>query len=96
MNKKFVSFEDAREKLKAYVICSFITCTASMFLQQFSPAGSDILMLATLIMMALSIRLVVKYLRCPHCNKVISFGVFKATHCPNCKRNLITGKKGKK
>ena len=36
------------------------------------------------------------YSRCPSCGKVIVFGVLKATSCPRCKRNLVTGQKMKK
>ena len=37
-----------------------------------------------------------RYCRCPYCGKQIFFGVSKATSCPRCRRNFLTGKKVKR
>lgn len=38
------------------------------------------------------------FCKCPYCGKVIYLGLFKATHCPKCRRSFETGakKKGKR
>ena len=44
----------------------------------------------------LALYFIFRYCRCPYCGKQIFFGVSKATSCPRCRRNFVTGKKVKK
>ena len=58
--------------------------------------GHTILLLITIGLFIGAVYVVVKYCRCPHCNRVIFLGVMALTSCPGCKRSLVTGKKVKK
>ena len=35
------------------------------------------------------------YCKCPYCGKRIGRGVLNATHCPHCRRDLVSGKRKK-
>lgn len=44
----------------------------------------------------LALYFIFRYCRCPYCGKQIFFGVSRATSCPRCRRNFVTGKKVKR
>lgn len=43
----------------------------------------------------LCIAVILKWCRCPWCNKLIFNRLFYTSECPSCRRNLQTGKKRK-
>lgn len=51
---------------------------------------------ATVILFIVTIVIIVRQCRCPHCGKIIFLGVLAVTACPSCKRDLVSGKKVKK
>ena len=59
------------------------------------PMYSAVLSLACFV---LSFVVIFLFCKCPYCGKVVYLGLFKATHCPTCRRSFETGatKKGKR
>ena len=95
-NMRTRNFEDTKSLIKTLVVLAVICCVGGLF---FTAEGSRlqlILVLLTLVFMVAALVVVFLYSRCPSCGKVIAFGVLKATCCPRCKRNLVTGQKMKK
>ena len=95
-NMRTRNFDDTKSLIKTLVVLAVICCVAGLF---FTAEGSRlqlILVLLTLVFMVAALVVVFLYSRCPSCGKVIAFGVLKATCCPRCKRNLVTGQKMKK
>ncbi len=94
-NMRTKNFEDTKSLIKGLTICAVICCVACLF---FTPENSTlqaVMLVLTLAFMVATVLVVFLYSRCPSCGKVIAFGVLKATCCPRCKRNLVTGKKMK-
>ena len=89
------NFEDTKSLIKGLVICAVICCAACLFFTRENSMLQIVLMVLSLAFMAATALVVFLYSRCPSCGKVIAFGVLKATCCPRCKRNLVTGKKMK-
>ena len=75
------NFTYGRDLVKKLVIVAAIACVLGL-LTQSNPT--------------LQIYTIIKYCRCPSCNKVIFFGLLAAKTCPRCKRSLTTGQKVKK
>lgn len=46
-------------------------------------------------MLALFIFLYYFCCKCPYCGKRIGTGILRATHCPHCRRDLVSGKRKK-
>ena len=90
------NFEDTKSLIKTLVFLAVICCLASLFFTQEGSSLQLILILLTLVFMIAVVVVIFLYSRCPSCGKVIVFGVLKATSCPRCKRNLVTGQKMKK
>lgn len=94
--KRNRNFEDTKSLIKTLVVLAIICCVACLFFTQENSTPQLVMLVLTLFFMAATLLVVVLYSRCPSCGKIIAFGVLKATCCPRCKRNLITGKKMKK
>ena len=90
------NFEDTKSLIKTLVVLAVICCLGSLFFTQEGSRLQLILILLTLVFMIAAVVVIFLYSRCPSCGKVIAFGVLKATSCPRCKRNLVTGQKMKK
>ena len=95
-NMRTRTFEDTKSLIKTLVVLAVICCLASLFFTQEGSRLQLILILLTLVFMIAAVVVIFLYSRCPSCGKVIVFGVLKATSCPRCKRNLVTGQKMKK
>ena len=56
------------------------------------------LSLLSVVCFVLAFVVIFLYCKCPYCGKVVYLGLFKATHCPKCRRSFETGakKKGKR
>ena len=90
------SFVQSRELAKKLAIATAIFAVAS-----FISIGADSslqfsFLVLTLVLCALTIYVILRYCRCPHCGKRIYFGVLNARTCPACRRDLVSGKKTKK
>lgn len=90
------SYEMAKKRLRTVMIAAAMACVGSLL----TPADYLPLKLfftiATILLFATLVFIIVRECRCPHCGKIIFFGALSATHCPRCKRSLTTGKKQKK
>ena len=94
-NMRTKNFEDTKSLIKGLSICAIICCVACLFFTQENSMLQIVLLILTLVFMAATLLVVFLYSRCPSCGKVIVFGVLRATCCPRCKRNLVTGQKMK-
>ena len=70
-------------------VLSLLGSFISAYMQIFFAGAAAILFVVTIV-------IIVRQCRCPHCGKIIFMGVLAVTACPKCKRNLTTGKKVKK
>ena len=95
MNRYDNDFVYGRDLVKKLMIGALVSCVVSLVLQQQSALQMAFVLL-TVIIFITTIVCMAKYCRCPHCGKVIFFGVLAVTQCPRCKHSLITGKKMKK
>jgi hypothetical protein len=95
MNKYENDFIYGKTQLKKLLIATGIGCVVSLLSAQYSWLQVIALCMTT-VFFATAIACIVKYCRCPSCNKVIAFGVLVVKTCPRCHRSLITGKKMKK
>jgi len=89
------SFVYGRELVKKLLVMAVISGVAT-FLVRSNPSMQLILTLVSIVLVVIVFVTIYKNCRCPHCGKVIFFGVLAVTTCPKCRRNLITGKKVKK
>ena len=88
-------FVYGRDRVKLMVIAAAVCCIMSLLASTY-PMAQMVLTILTILFFVATIYTMIKYCRCPHCGKVIFFGVLTIKACPNCKRSLITGKKVKK
>lgn len=90
------SFVESRELAKKLAIAT-IVCGVGSFIATGADSSIQLLLLAlTFILCIGTMYIIIKYCRCPYCGKRIFLGVLKIKNCPACRRNLETGKKGKK
>ena len=89
-------YESARSRLRTVMIASAVACAGSLLTPQSFIQLKMFFTVATLILFATIVYIIVRECRCPHCGKIIFMGALSATHCPRCKRSLTTGKKQKK
>ena len=91
------SFVHGRELTKKLVILTCVTCAMSVL---FIVMGNQPLQIAfmavSFVALISTIYTMAKYCVCPHCGKHITMGLLAIENCPRCRRNLVTGKKGKK
>lgn len=91
------TFVHGRELTKKLVIATVIGCALSLlFMVQGNTTMQFLLIGFTTIGMIGSVYVIFKYCVCPHCGKHITMGLLVIENCPRCRRNLVTGKKGKK
>ena len=92
-----MKFDKARDLVKLLMAL----CVALMLISLFSggnPNLAAMTALISLISLISSFIVIGLFCKCPYCGKHIYLGLLKATHCPKCRRDLITGvkKKGKR
>ena len=90
------SYESARSRLKTMMLAAILSCAGSLLTPQDYIRLKLFFTVATVILFATMVYIIVRECRCPHCGKIIFVGALSATHCPRCKRSLTTGKKQKK
>ena len=91
-----MNLQTAKKLLRPLIYICIAACVVSIL-----STGTAFAMYCTLASFAtLAVFLVVYfgYCKCPYCGKVVYLGLFKATHCPKCRRSFETGakKKGKR
>lgn len=91
-----MNFDKAKNAVKLLLVACVLFCVGSI-----ATAGKGnapvIFTLVSIACFVLSFVVVSLFCKCPYCGKRIYLGLFKVTHCPHCRRNLVTGarKKGK-
>lgn len=91
------SFVHGRDLTKKLVIVTCVSCAVSILFMTMGDITLQIVCMAvSLVGLISTIYVMAKYCVCPHCGKHITMGLLAIENCPRCKRNLITGKKGKK
>ena len=88
-----MKFDRGRNLAKLLIILCAIMCVLSVITNGESISGY--FMLISLVSFAVSFVVIRLYCRCPYCGKTIFIGLFNATDCPHCRRNLVTGKRKK-
>lgn len=89
------SFVYGRELVKKLLVMAIVTAVVTLLMRS-NPSVQLFLTIITIVLFVAVFVTIYKNCRCPHCGKVIFFGVLAVTTCPKCRRNLITGKKVKK
>ena len=91
------TFVQGRELTKKFTIGTCATCVLSIL---FMAMGNQTMQIALMAMsfvgLICTIYVIAKYCVCPYCGKHITMGLLAIENCPRCRRNLVTGKKGKK
>lgn len=92
-----MKFDRARNLVKFLLALCLALGLAGIITSDKGMALSVYFMLASMICFVLSFVVIVLFCKCPYCGKVVYLGLFKATHCPKCRRSFETGvkKKGK-
>lgn len=89
-----MKFSKAASYAKTLVLIALVLCVLGLTM-----TGTEMTTIRTassltaLILIIIAVVLVVLYCRCPYCGKRIFFGVAKVKYCPDCRRDLETGKK---
>ena len=89
------NFTYGRDLVKKLVIAAAVACVLGL-LTQSNQTLQLIFVVASTLVFVYAIYVIIKFCRCPSCNKVIFFGLLAAKTCPRCKRSLTTGQKVKK
>ncbi|MBQ3482540.1 MAG: hypothetical protein IJH48_09525 [Oscillospiraceae bacterium] len=90
------NYEAARSRLRTVMIAAALSCAGSLLTPQSYLPLKLFFTIATILIFASMVFIIVRECRCPHCGKIIFLGALSATHCPRCRRSLTTGKKQKK
>lgn len=90
------SFVQSQELAKKLAIATVIFAVGSFVSIGADSAIQFSFLALTFVLCALTVYVIIRYCRCPHCGKRIYFGVLKARTCPACHRDLVNGKKTKK
>lgn len=92
-----MKFDRARNLVKFLLAMCLVSGLAGIITADKGMAFSVYFALGSMICFVLSFVVIVLFCKCPYCGKVVYLGLFKATHCPKCRRSFETGvkKKGK-
>lgn len=89
-----MKFSKAASFSKTLMLISVVLCVLGLTM-----TGAEMTTIRTaasltaMVLIIIAVAVVLRYCRCPHCGKRIFFGVAKVKYCPNCRRDLETGKK---
>ena len=90
------NIEIARGRLRSVMIAAAVACAGSLLTPQDLLQMKLFFTVATILLFAAMVFIIVRDCRCPHCGKIIFLGALSVTHCPRCRRSLTTGKKYRK
>jgi len=89
-----MKFSTASNFAKTLIICSMVMCILGLFLTDESYLMfREGLTIGAFLCLLIALFVILTYCKCPYCGKRIFFGATKVVYCPNCRRNLETGKK---
>ena len=89
-------YEAAKGRLRSVMLAAAMACAGSLLTPQSYLPLKMFFTVATVVLFAALVFIIVRECRCPHCGKIIFLGALSATHCPRCRRSLTSGKKQKK
>ena len=92
-----MNFEKAKKITTALFVGSLFACVVSLFFADSNPQYTLYAFCIAIAMLVMGIIVAATFCKCPYCGKRILLGMLKVTHCPSCRRDLVTGvrKKGK-
>ena len=90
-----MKFDKARNLVKFLLALCLLFGLAGIIISDKGLAFSVYFSLASMICFVLTFIVIALFCKCPYCGKVVYLGLFKATHCPKCRRNFETGVKKK-
>ena len=96
MNFSGNDFQFGQDRVKKLLWAAVIVCVLALIAGNFNVMLQSILLIATLLIIGWTFVTIFRYCKCPHCGKVILFGILQASTCPKCRRSLVSGKKTKK
>lgn len=93
-----MKFDRARNLVKLLLALCVLFAAAGVIMNGGGSALPMYLSLLSVVCFVLAFVVIFLYCKCPYCGKVVYLGLFKATHCPKCRRSFETGakKKGKR
>lgn len=89
-----MKFKTAVKAINSLVIVSVVLCVSGLIVGDSNAAMRLVLTAAALLLLITALIISLTFCRCPYCGKRIFFGAARVEYCPNCRRNLVTGKKG--
>lgn len=92
-----MNFQKAKTAVKFLLITSILACVVSFIFADNGTPTSAYAILIGLGLLVMAFIVAFNFCKCPYCGKRILIGMLTVTHCPQCRRNLVTGerKKGK-
>ena len=94
MGNSFMRGRELAKNLMTGLVISAVLSILSLYMM--SGIMQIFFLVLTTVLVIVLAYVVVKFCRCPYCDKVIIAGVLAVQDCPRCHRNLVTGKKTKK
>jgi DNA-directed RNA polymerase subunit RPC12/RpoP len=91
-----MKFQTATKVTNSLVICSVALCVVGLILGADYAGLRMILTAAALLLLSAALIVTLTFCKCPYCGKRIFVGAARTVYCPNCRRNLVTGKKASK
>ncbi len=93
-----MKFDRAKNLVKLLLAFCVVLCVIGIVTAETGSMTPVYASIASFVCFVLSFVVVAVYCKCPYCGKRVYLGLFKATHCPHCRRNFETGvkKKGKR
>jgi len=88
-----MKFKTATKTANALVACSVALCVIGLFFNNQYASIRLLLTAGALLLLSAGLIVTLVFCKCPHCGKRIFFGAATVVYCPNCHRNLETGKK---
>ena len=88
-----MNFDRGRNLAKLLIIMCVVFCVLGVITN--GESVSAYFTIISFVCFVVSFVVLKLYCRCPYCGKTIFVGLFNATECPHCRRNLTTGKRKK-
>ena len=92
-----MSLKTVKNVIRYLLIACLVTAVFGAILAGQHSPNAVYASLVSFALFLVAIILLLSFSKCPFCGKRIMKGLYTATHCPHCRRDLITGvkKKGK-
>ncbi len=87
-------FDKASTLARGLIIGSAVLCVLGLIIDKELSGIKMLVTLGALLLLVSAFIIVMVFCKCPYCGKRIFRGASSVVYCPNCRRNLETGKKG--